>query len=56
MDEYGRNDEMQLKSLTSAEFDIKDLFFLTALHQCPPHPPQNPLMLPRLGTTAIGLD
>lgn len=35
MNDYGRNDEMQLKRLISAEIDIENCFFLTALHQCP---------------------
>jgi hypothetical protein len=48
MGDYGRNVEMQLKRLISAEFDIKNWFFLTALHQGPPktlscHPDWEPL-------------
>jgi hypothetical protein len=38
MDDYGRNNEMQLKRLILAEFYIKIYLFMTALCPCPSRP------------------
>lgn len=53
MNDYGRNDEMQLKRPISAEFDIKNCLFFYSITLMP-H--ENLLMPPILGTAVIDLD